>query len=381
MPICAISICERSTSSFSQYAAFSEWKLAVGDGDAARERTVAGVSASFFEFFDARPVLGRFFDATEDVVPRGASVAVLSYGFWQTEFGGRNVLGQSLQVGPLLTTIIGVAPKGFVGVVEGEPPAVILPITTYAYGLNQGNAETFATRYNWDLLSVIVRRKPGVTTLGDVGSDERVRAEPSRSALDEFGRAANERRAPARHRRCAQDSGRTRRRPRIEDAAVGHRRRGHRAAHRLRQRRQSHARARAPSPPRDRRPSRTRRERPRLAGQLLTESLILALLGCVAGVAIAQWVSAALRSTLVRDGSSSGLAMQWRTLAVACALALVAGIITALGPALLAVRGDLAATLRAGAREGTYQRSPARSALLIMQAALSVVLLVGSGLL
>ena len=61
--------------------------------------------------------------------------------------------------------------------------------------------------------------------------------------------------------------------------------------------------------------------RRRLAAQFLTESLILATLGCIVGVAIAQWVSAALRRTLIRDGSSNGLATEWRTLAVACALA------------------------------------------------------------
>ena len=54
--------------------------------------------------------------------------------------------------------------------------------------------------------------------------------------------------------------------------------------------------------------------------------------------------------------------------------------LTAIGPALLAVRGDLAETLRAGARGGTYQRSRMRSALLVLQGALSVVLLVGAGL-
>jgi hypothetical protein len=66
-----------------------------------------------------------------------------------TELGGRNVLGHRLQVGPLLTTII-VAPNGFVGVSEGEAPAVFLPITTLAYGVNQGDAGSFAVKYNWD---------------------------------------------------------------------------------------------------------------------------------------------------------------------------------------------------------------------------------------
>src|SRR5262249_44826189 len=87
----------------------------------------------------------------------------LGYAYWQSELGGANVVGRTLQVGPLLTTIVGVAPKGFVGVGEREAPAVFLPITTLAYGVNQGDAQSFATRYNWDFTSMIVRRKPGVT--------------------------------------------------------------------------------------------------------------------------------------------------------------------------------------------------------------------------
>jgi len=153
----------RATTSFSQYAGVTEWRLAVGVGDASRERQVVGANASFFGFFDAPPVLGRYFTAIEDSIPRGANVAVLSYAYWMQELGGRNVIGEKLQVGPLVTTIIGVAPKGFVGISEGEAPSVFLPITTLVYGVNQGNPETFATKYNWDWMNVIVRRKPGVS--------------------------------------------------------------------------------------------------------------------------------------------------------------------------------------------------------------------------
>ena len=141
-------------------------RMAAGRRDGRRRSRADGVPASTRRSSTSStrsPSLGRFFDAAEDVVPRGANVAVLGYGYWKTEFGGRDVLGQTLQVGPLVTTIIGVAPEGFVGVVEGEPPAVFIPITTFAYGVNQGNPQTFATRYNWDWMSVMVRRKPGVT--------------------------------------------------------------------------------------------------------------------------------------------------------------------------------------------------------------------------
>lgn len=98
------------TTSFDAVAAFTERPLAVGEGEAARERRVAAVSATYFGFFDARPALGRFFVEAEDVAPRGADVAVLSHDFWQSAYGGRDVLGEPLRIGDVRATIVGVAP-------------------------------------------------------------------------------------------------------------------------------------------------------------------------------------------------------------------------------------------------------------------------------
>ncbi|MFN2563497.1 MAG: ABC transporter permease, partial [Gemmatimonadaceae bacterium] len=60
---------KRWTTSFSHVAAFANQSVAVGLGDAARELRVGQVSATFFDFFDARPALGRFFVAAEDTTP------------------------------------------------------------------------------------------------------------------------------------------------------------------------------------------------------------------------------------------------------------------------------------------------------------------------
>ena len=135
----------RWTTSFSLLAAFSERDLAVGEGEASRERRVGTVSASYFEFFDARPALGRFFAADEDVPPRGADVAVLSYPFWQSEFGGRDVRGERLQIGNIRATIIGVAPEGFSGVNDASPPLIYIPITTYAGSTGTDDSKTYFT--------------------------------------------------------------------------------------------------------------------------------------------------------------------------------------------------------------------------------------------
>src|SRR5688572_18264875 len=126
----------RWTTSFSQTAAFVQARHALGTGEATRVRKIAGVSANFFDFFDARPALGRFFFASEDTIPAGANVAVVSFAFWSSEFGRRNAIGESIQIGSKAYTIVGVAPEGFTGVSEGNPPAVWVPITTY--GFNEG---------------------------------------------------------------------------------------------------------------------------------------------------------------------------------------------------------------------------------------------------
>src|SRR5262249_5738412 len=67
--------------------------------------------------------------------------------------------------------------------------------------------------------------------------------------------------------------------------------------------------------------------RRRLISQLATESVILAMLGGAAGVVMAQWVSAALRQSLIHDGSSAGLASTWRTVSVACVLSVGAALL------------------------------------------------------
>ena len=146
------------------FAAFTDGRLAVGTGDATREMLVASVSASFFDFFDAPPVMGRYFGPAEDSVPRGAPVAVLSHAYWKSEFGGRDVLGEVIQVRNIPATVIGVAPEGFNGVMDEGPPALYIPITTNAgYSEFQSDPTNYYTRYNWGWISIMARRGPGVS--------------------------------------------------------------------------------------------------------------------------------------------------------------------------------------------------------------------------
>ena len=368
------------TTSFSDFAAFDPEILAVGTGDGAAEQPVLAVSASFFGFFDARPALGRFFAPEEDTLPAGANVAVLSYAYWQSHFGGRGVLGEPLEVGNMPTTIVGVAPPGFTGVSEGPAPAVFVPATTFGSNLGGSSNRDFFVKYNWDWTQVMVRRKPGVSIRAssiDVTNAYIRSRVAARVIHPEFAQV--ERLSPvgivgSLKTAAGPDAGLEARTLLavtgvaaivllIACANVANLF----LARALRRRRELALRVALGV---------TRR---RLVAQALTESVVLALLGCAAGIAVAQWGGTTLAKLFIPNAGAFTIATDWRTLGVAIGAALFAGIVTGLAP--LMIRGDdISKTLKAGVREGTHGRSGMRTALLVSQGALSVVLLVGAGL-
>jgi predicted permease len=120
--------------------------------------------------------------------------------------------------------------------------------------------------------------------------------------------------------------------------------------------------------------------RMRLFRQLLTESVVLAMLGGVAGMLIAHWGGAALRSFLQERSEAAAGFRDPRTMLYAAAAAFTVGLLTGLAPILQATRARLTEDLKSGAREGYHGRSRARTTLLVLQGALSVLLLIGAGL-
>ena len=371
----------RWTTSFSDFAAYSHGTLAVGVGDGARERSIAAVSASFFDFFDAPPALGRYFQPTEDTTPAGATVAVLDHGFWQSNYGGRPVVGETVQVGSVVYTIIGVAPEGFAGVAEDGTPALYIPITTFAATQGRGDGTEYFVNYHWGWMNMVVRRKPGITM---VQANADLSAAHVRSWNVERGMNGNLAPVEVARPRAVASSLRSAAGP---DAGLEARTLVWVAgvavivlliacanvanlflARALRRRREVALRIALGV------------SRGRLVAQSLTESIVLSLLGCIVGIGVAQWGGIALRRLFLSDTSRFDLVTDVRTLLVALAVALVAGVLTGTAPVVFGLRGALASTLKMGPREGTYHRSPARSALLITQGALSMALLVGAGL-
>jgi putative ABC transport system permease protein len=368
----------RWSRSTTQTAAFAYRTMAVGDGDETQPRLVAIASASYFDFFDAHPALGRFYTRDEDTTPAGANVAVLGYTFWQTQYAGADsVLGRSIRLGSQIYTVIGVAPPRFDGISEGRSPIAFVPVTTFA----AFNAADYYRDYGWSWLEVVVRRKPHVS-VADASADLSAAYRRSWEAERAMGSVIS----PAEAARPEALAGpiQLSRGPLAGPEAKVLAWIGGVAlvvlliacanvanlllARALRRRRELAVRRAIGG------------SRARLVQQLLTEMCVLAAMGTAAGLLGAQLAAKGLQRILVATAGDWPVVTDGRTLAFAVALTLVTAVLSGALPAIDAGGGDLASSLKAGTREDGYRHSRARGTLLVVQTALSVVLLVCAGL-
>lgn len=119
--------------------------------------------------------------------------------------------------------------------------------------------------------------------------------------------------------------------------------------------------------------------RSRLMRLVTLESVVLAAIAALGAVIMSTWSGAILRAMLLPDVRWSESAMHWRVAVFTFAIALPLGVIAGLIPAAQASRATVSRDLKSSSRDGV-QQSRLRSGLLVMQAALSVVLLIGAGL-
>jgi predicted permease len=364
--------------SFEHVAAFLTTKATLGRGSDAQQvrRTVA--TAGFFPLLGVRPAIGRFFTVDEDKVPVGEPVMVLSHALWKERFGERpEVVGSVVHLGNRAYTVIGVAPAGFTGV-DLEPSDLWVPLSAEG-GTMAGEDWHRSRRSTW--IRIIARLRPTASvSQADAEATalfQRGLAESTSNtapAMDSTARAAL---GPLDVARGPVSYGATRS-VRVATwlsamALVVLLIAGANIVNLLLMRgaqRQRDIAVRAA----------LGINRGRLVRMLLTESVLLTCVGGAAGFLLAFWGSHVVRELLLPGIAWGGPPIDGRVLLVTVVLTVATGVLTGLAPALQAGRLDVVSRLRAGAREGTYRRSAARSALLILQAGLAMVLLVGAGL-
>jgi predicted permease len=144
---------------FTGIAAWRDTRFSTDAGGDARFVNGLYVSGDFFRVLGIPPVAGRVFTAEDDRTGCGPPGAVISYGFWKQEFGGRSALGQKLRLNNKTLEVIGITPANFFGVAVGSDFDVAVPICAQSY-LETRNRLNSST--NW-WLSVIGRIDPKVT--------------------------------------------------------------------------------------------------------------------------------------------------------------------------------------------------------------------------
>jgi putative ABC transport system permease protein len=373
----------REQQAFSGLAAWSATRFNLAPGGEARYAEGLYVSGDLFRVLGVNALLGRTFTPEDDTAACGNPGAVVSYAFWQREFGGDSgVLGRVVRLDGHTLPVIGVTPASFFGVEVGHRYDVAIPMCADRAFSDDGKGR-IPVRTDW-WMSILGRLKPGWTI-------DRADAQ-LRAVSPGIMRAS----LPPTYR---PDSAKGFLLNKLEVDAGGTGVSGLRRDYEqplwllmattglvlliacanlanlllvrasVREREIAVRLAMGAS-------------RGRLVRQLLAESLLLAVLGAGLGVAMAQALSRGLLSFLSTPGNPIfvGLALDWRTLGFTAALAILTCMLFGLAPALGATRQSPAAVMRAGGRGMTAgrQRFGLRRALVSTQVALSLVLLVGA---
>lgn len=153
---------EKAQTSFTGIAAHSLFGANFSMRNRSSDGSGAMVSGSYFQVLAIKPAIGRLLNQSDDEIPGASFVTVLSYDFWQTQFGGDPaVLNERITINGKPYTIVGVAPDGFKGTTIGAQPKVYVPILMR--GEINGSVRDLDNRSHY-WLYLFARLKPGVTS-------------------------------------------------------------------------------------------------------------------------------------------------------------------------------------------------------------------------
>ncbi|OLC80890.1 MAG: hypothetical protein AUH72_10835 [Acidobacteria bacterium 13_1_40CM_4_65_8] len=366
-------------------SSLSTWQVRF-DGDAWEEVSGRLVSGGFFQVLGVDPAIGRLFTVAEDRTD--APDAVISYTYWQRRFGGRpDVLGRPLTIRKAVLTIVGVAPRGFIGETSGQQPDLWLPLRMQPSVIPGSDRlhDMPPEKAMW--LHVFGRLKPGVplaqaeaqanavfhagleSFYGAIASGER-----RREFLDQRLQVRPARRGASATRREFAQSLTTL----LVAVAVLLLIACANLANLLL------ARGAARKPEMAVRLS-LGANRGRLIRQLVTESLALAAIGGVAAIAVAYVLHGALVSMMARSDSDFAMSFALDPLVMTFLLAatVAAALLFVVLPAWQVTKTDAGATLKEQSRGaiGSFGQLRSGRLLVSLQLALSLPLLVGAGLL
>jgi macrolide transport system ATP-binding/permease protein len=351
------------------------------DGDA-REIAYSCVSGNYFSALGVKPLIGRLFYPGEGEKPGAGLLVVLGYSFWQNEFGrDPSVIGKSVRINGQQATVIGVTPREFHGTLFSMTMDAFLPLS--ALSLSADASGFWATRDD-RRLTVLGRLKPGVS-LKQARTHLDVKAERLASQYPEFDKGVKVQAVAERLARpgafvatfipviaslflvlaglvlllaCTN----------VANILLV------RAAGRSRELAIRSALGAG---------------RFRIMRQIVTESLLLAVLGSIGGVLLgagALSLSGYFLHSVFTNSSNHGLSLDvsfdWRVFAYASITAILTGVIMGLWPALRATRSDVNAELREDVGGGALSagRFSLRSVLTVAQLACSLILLIVAGL-
>ena len=367
---------------FSKISAWSPQRLNLANGGEARYGEVIWVSGEFFNVLGVQPYVGRLLGPEDDRRGCGATSAVISYSFWQRQYGGeRDILGKKLTLEGHPFSIIGITPPEFFGVEVGRNYEVAIPICSEPVII--GEDTKLDVRRSWWLAS-IGRLKPGWTLAQATGQLETISPAVMKETLPPAYDADGVQHYLA-YKLGAYPA----------DSGFSQLRREYStplwmllaiaglvlviACANLANLMLARASAREKEIAVRLAVGATRR---RLIRQLLSESLLLAGMGTAFGALLARGLTTFLIAFLSTqsDPLFVNLGTDWRVLGFTAALAVTTCVLFGLAPAVRATGVAPGAVLKAAGRGVTAGRDRfgLRRALVVAQVALSLVLLVGA---